>query len=292
VNIIAVRSGGLGGGTPRDTLFLQTGSVVNRNLYATLVDSVLLVGNVGGSVIDNASQEGTTPDCTIADVVGLDVVFSGPATGSAFGLFPFGPGTGVINRNLTVNTAAGGSSFVGLATGSVLRGNGSILTGAGADFVDLGGEVDGSMTVSTGDGDDVVSLDAGAVVQGNLQISGGNGNNSLTVNGTVGGNLGFTQGNGNNTATVTQAPGGTLNWTSGNGNCSLTLGDSTTPAGSNWRVNVRFGNGDDTFTLDASAPAPQSISGYVDGGGQITADVFNQGANWTIGGPFTLVNFP
>jgi len=32
--------------------------------------------------------------------------------------------------------------------------------------------------------------------------------------------------------------------------------------------------------------------GRVDGGGRITANVFNQGANWTPISPFTLSNFP
>jgi hypothetical protein len=89
--------------------------------------------------------------------------------------------------------------------------------------------------------------------------------------------------------TVTNAPVGQFSWNSGNGNDSLTLAPTT--AGQSWNVKIKFGDGDDTFTLGGTG-AGQSITGRVDGGGHVTANVFTQGSNWTPGSPFRVVNFP
>jgi hypothetical protein len=74
-----------------------------------------------------------------------------------------------------------------------------------------------------------------------------------------------------------------ITWLSGNGNDSLTLAGAQA-----YNVNVTFGNGDDTFTLNNAAAF---LSGKVDGGGRITANVFNLVAG-TIVPPFQQINFP
>jgi hypothetical protein len=52
-------------------------------------------------------------------------------------------------------------------------------------------------------------------------------------------------------------------------------------------VNIRFGSGDDTFTL-AATPFAQTITGSADGGGG--TNTFNQDPSWTLVN-FTLTNF-
>jgi hypothetical protein len=88
---------------------------------------------------------------------------------------------------------------------------------------------------------------------------------------------------------VTNAPGGLLSWTSGNGSDSLTFAPTTD--NQTWNVQIQFGNGDDTFTLGGTG-LNESVTGRVDGGGRLTANVFNPGANWTLTPTFTLSNFP
>jgi hypothetical protein len=105
----------------------------------------------------------------------------------------------------------------------------------------------------------------------------------------VGGELAFNLGNGTDTVTVVNAPAGPLSWASGNGNDSLTL--APTVAGQTWTVAVRFGTGDDTFSLAGTATG-QILTGLVDGGGRVTANVFQDNPGpWTLE-DFTLRNFP
>jgi hypothetical protein len=314
VNVVARTSGGTGGGAPRDTLFLQTGSAILGSLTTTNVDSMLLAPgtSLGRNLTVNNVLEHTTPDAFLLGTIGRDVSVNGPVTGLFFALGFGAPGSGVVGGSLSVNSL-GGSNFVTLNPNSVVSGNARINTGFGTDFISLQGEVDSNVFVSTGEGDDFVNFDPAAVVAGSMRINGGNGNNTvvssglvngdlsfyfgngndtITVDGQVSGNLLFNMGNGDNTVNVTQAPGHTLYWISGNGNNSLTLGSAATPPNSLWNVYVRFGNGDDTFTLDGTAPPTQTLNGFVDGGGQITADVFNQGASWVLAPTLVVTNFP
>jgi hypothetical protein len=298
VNVVASLSSGVGGGQPRDTLILDAGSSINGNLQTTNVDSVLLASvpalpaaTVSGNLTVNNNLEKTTPDVTVLGQVGKNVTVTGPATGSSFALIPGVPGAGLIGGNLSVNSL-GGTTLVQLAPGSEVQGNAGIQTGTGADLVQLGGLIDGDAQIGTDGGNDNVSLVSGAAVSGNLRVIGGNGNNTLALSGTVSGNLFVQQGNGNVTATVGVAPSGVLGWVSGNGNDLLTLGSAAAPAGSDWNSSIRFGNGDDTLTLSATAPANQFLRGLIDGGGRLLGNTFNPTAPWVLSPNLTQANFP
>ncbi len=300
VSVAAITSAGVGFATPRDTLFLEQGSSIGLDLNTTNVDSVLLApsdgvlanSSVGRNVSISNTQEHTTTLAVLFGTIGQSATVNGPSTGIFVQVGDAAtPGSGTIGRNLSVGTL-GGDSAVGLAPGSVVGGTATITTGGGDDLIELAGQVNGNTTISSGDGDDLISLDSSAAVFGTLQINGGNGDNLLFVDGSVSGDLVFNLGNGDNTAFITQAPGGVLRWTSGNGNDFLSLGDLSTPPGTTWNVNIRLGSGDDTLTLDPAAPADQFLTGSADGGGRIVANVFDQGASWTLAPTFTLSNFP
>ena len=132
--------------------------------------------------------------------------------------------------------------------------------------------IGGNFVVNAGSGNNLISGDPPpaavgdntAVINGNVQLNFGNGNNVVTFD--DGGSV-----------------GGTISMTTGNGNNHLTLAGAQT-----YQVNVTFGNGDDTFTLNNAAAV---LNGRVDGGGHITANVFEVLAG-TIGSNFTLINFP
>jgi hypothetical protein len=55
-------------------------------------------------------------------------------------------------------------------------------------------------------------------------------------------------------------------------------------------VSVRFGSGDDTFTLGGTGTG-EVLTGQVDGGGRLVGNGFNQGMGWVLQ-EFTLSNFP
>jgi hypothetical protein len=197
--------------------------------------------------------------------------------------------TAVVLGSVTAALGNGTGVFEIEAGSSV---NGSVfLTGAlGDDDVALDGAVLGSVQMNLRSGNNTVEFGPSGLVLGDLSISADNGNNDLTnFNGTVDGNLTFHLGNGDDSLTIANAPGGRLSWTSGNGNDSVTLAPPT--ANQVWNVNIQFGTGDDTLTL-AGAGMGELLTGRVDGGGRIIANVFNQGANWTLVSPFTLSNFP
>jgi hypothetical protein len=199
------------------------------------------------------------------------------------------------------DVAFGGlGNFLGLssspATTTLINGNFNYTSGSGADSLDLGsGVVNGNVGINVGDGNDNISLETfttPTIIGGNLTINAGNGNDLLGPlagdggnQALIGGNALFNLGSGNDTASFAAGSslGGTLLWHSGNGNDSLSLAGTQT-----YNVNVTFGNGDDTFTLNNAAAL---LTGLVDGGGRVTANVFNLVAG-TIGSPFTMINFP
>ena len=214
-----------------------------------------------------------------------------------------------LGGNLNVNLGNGvgpdvafgqAGNFLGLSsspsTTTVINGNFNYTSGSGNDSLDLGsGVVNGNVGITVGDGNDNISLETfttPTIIGGNLTINAGNGNDLLGPlagdggnQALIGGNAVFNLGNGNDTASFDAGSslGGTLLWHSGNGNDSLSLAGAQT-----YNVNVVFGNGDDTFTLNNAAAV---LTGLVDGGGHITANVFNPVAG-TIGSPFTQLNFP
>jgi hypothetical protein len=229
----------------------------------------------------------------------------------------------VINKNLTVN-AGPGNNTVTFGTATVTgdtqlnlgTGNDALTVNAGASPTFGAGSSGGLTLTTTGSGSDSVTLTGGTLVMGNLSlnlgdgannltglnpatpftvsgnmsVTAGNGNNvAYTLNASVGGSLTFNYGNGNDSVTVANAPGTTLSWTSGNGNDALTLGLATATANSSWNVNALFGSGANTFTLTDSTASGghETITGTVNLGSN-TADVFNHGASWTIGSPWSL----
>jgi hypothetical protein len=244
--------------------------------------NVAVSGNVGklflldGEVDGNVSFQGSPA----IDPFFSDSVVVGDASAGA---------TGVVLGNVTATLGNGTGDFE-IQLGSTVNGSVSLTGALGNDEVVLDGSVGGSVQMNLRSGDNDVEFGPSASVAGNLSIRAGDGNNDITnFAGTVGGNLSFQLGNGDNTVTVTNAPGGRLTWNSGNGSDSLTF--APTIDGQLWNVAVQFGNGDDTFTLGGTG-MNEAITGRVDGGGRITANVFNQGANWTLTPPFTLSNFP
>ena len=89
-------------------------------------------------------------------------------------------------------------------------------------------------------------------------------------------------------------PGSQLIWTSGNGNDYWLATPLVNGAPLLFNVDIHFGNGNDTFQLSGAAgDKGGSITGTVDGGGRLTANVFLMDPTlWTIVAPFTLSNFP
>jgi hypothetical protein len=192
-------------------------------------------------------------------------------------------------------------NFLGLSsspsTVTTINGNFNYTSvGAGNDSLDLGsGVVNGNAAITVGDGNDNISLEtftSQTIIGGNLTINAGNGNDligPLAGDGgnqaLIGGDVFLHLGNGNDTASFDAggSVGGKITWRSGNGNSMLTLAGAQT-----YLVDVVFGSGDDTFTLNNAAAV---LTGRVDGGGHITANVFNPVAG-TIGSPFEETNFP
>jgi hypothetical protein len=191
-------------------------------------------------------------------------------------------------------------NFLGLSsspsTVTVINGNFNYTSGSGNDSLDLGsGVINGNVGITVGDGNVNISLETfttPTIIGGNLTINAGNGNDLIGPLAGDGGNQALINGNvfinlGNGTDTTSFAAGGSVGgmifYHSGNGNDSVMLAGAQT-----YNVFVLFGNGDDTFTLNNAAAV---LTGLVDGGGHITANVFNPVAG-TIGSPFTQLNFP
>jgi hypothetical protein len=171
------------------------------------------------------------------------------------------------------------------SAGSTINGNLSLTLAAGN--ANLSGNIGGNATVRALDNGMNFRFDTGTIA-GALNVFGGNGANlaAAPLTGTVRGVMTVNFGNGNNGTwnfNTGFSVGRPLRWTSGNGPNQVALN-----APGNFNLNVQFGNADDTFTLNNAGAV---VSGRVDGGGRITANVFNYLAG-TIGSPFTLSNFP
>jgi hypothetical protein len=243
------------------------------------------------------------------------------------------PGVGtIINGDTYINLGEGNNYFDTLGTRTPLaqiggqettfNGNVTYVAGSGSDSIELAGfgrgtgvgtEVNGNLTVNLGDGNNNfgdMALGGGnnggldfveTSVSGNLSLTAGNGNNVMDFFGVrVGGSEAFHFGNGNNgTAAVPllirRPGGGTMTFTTGNGNNYLQIATpNINEAPVLFNLNVRFGNGDDTFQVGGAAgDRGGSITGSVDGGGRLTANVFLFDPTlWTVVSPFTLSNFP
>jgi hypothetical protein len=284
-----------------DYLFVNAGSELRGQLSTNEVDNV----NIGESPLPGVNSG--------VAYVRKNLFDSGPVSKNVSKLDVFGEVDGSVSFQGTpaidpffsdAVTVESGALVVGNLSAALGNGNGSFglfgtvegnvtFTGAlGNDFVNLLGTVFGSVQMDLRSGNNTVVFPG--TVFGNLSIAAGNGDNDLTnINGTVGGGLTFNLGNGNNAAVVANAPGGVLTWLSGNGNDSLTLGSGLTAGSETWSINALFGSGDDVFTLAGTPPGTtQFLSGKVDGGGRITGNTFNQGANWVLVPTFVLVNFP
>jgi S-layer protein len=252
----------------------RVGGSVNVSVVADAFPLIMQEGAVGG-----------TNNFTVGGSFNI--------TGGAQGDVAFLRGM-ALGGNLNANMGEGANKLAissSAATVTTVNGNLYQSGGTGSDTADLrGGVVNGNVTLNLGDGNDEIDLESfggqPTVFGANLTINAGNGNLTIgTVDAQVTGNVYFNLGNGNTTVDFSAASsvGGTLNWHSGSGNNSLIL-----EGGQQYLVNVVFGSGDDTFTLNNAAAV---LTGKVDGGGHITANVFNQLAG-TIGSPFELINFP
>ena len=239
------------------------GTVINGDTYINLGD--------GNNYFDVLGAR--TP---LNPIGGQETTFNGNVTyvagngNDSIELAGFGRGTGVgteVNGNLTINLGDGNNNFGDMAFGG--GGNG------GLDFQET-------------------------KVSGNLSITTGNGNNVMDFFGIgVGGTEAFHFGNGNNGTAAApiliRTPGSKLIWNSGNGNDFLQLAAPlVNGAPMLFNVDIRLGNGDDTFQVGGAAGDRGGfISGSVDGGGRLTANVFLFDPTlWTVVAPFTMSNFP
>jgi hypothetical protein len=247
-------------------------------------------GNLGGSEVLTVGGSFNITGGPLSDDVALRGLNIGGdlsvSLGGATGKNPTFPAK--VENRLAVSSSA---ASVTLTSGS-LRYTG----GSGTDEVDLrGGVTNGDVTLNLGDGNDGVLLASfGAQVTtigGDLTVNGGNGNIEVGSNGptfpsantaVIGGNANFNLGNGNNFVSFNAggSVGGTINYLSGNGNNQLLFaGDQT------YVVNVRFGSGDDTVTLNNAALV---LTGFLDGGAG--SNTLTQMAG-TLSPTLILVNF-
>jgi hypothetical protein len=246
-------------------------------------------GVFAGSEVATVAGSFTIVGGPRSDLVGLRGLIIGKdlnvQLGNGVGPDPF---SGRLGNTFIISSSSGSTT--------VINGNLNYTSGSGADSIDLGsGVINGNLGINVGDGNDSITLETfttPTIINGNLTINAGNGN--VFIGGIVGstgntaliaGNVSINLGNGNDTVSFDAGGrvGGTISYTSGNGNNHLTLAGAQT-----YIVNVTFGNGDDTFTLNNAAAV---LTGRIDGGGRIVANVFQVLAG-TIGSPFTLVNFP
>jgi hypothetical protein len=201
----------------------------------------------------------------------------------------------IIAGNANVNVGTGDNLLFFAPTQT--NGNFTWTSGGGDDviiFNPAGSTIGGNATFDLGDGDNsLVAFDANVTIDGNLIVRAGNGNNDIgggfagivagdvTFNlgsgdntldfaaGSIGGSLNLFLGNGNNEVNVIDTVlSGTLRVRTGNGNNSVAV----IPAAASFvNADIRFGNGNDTFTLNANV----TLSGLVNGGNG--ADTFVQG---------------
>ncbi len=224
--------------------------------------------SVSSNVLGNLTVQGNT---------GSNFVLADSNVGGSM-LLNLGNGNNVVELNRGNPAGAVqvfGKDFI-LTAGN---GNNTLLIDPVAALLNIGN----NLIVNFGNGNNTYSLPPSLNVAGNALLTAGNGNNVIPFDGTVLGNEVFNLGNGTDSATLSTAPGGSVIWNSGNGTDALTL----TGAGF-YDIRARFGNSDDTFTLNNAAAV---LTGSVDLGGRLTANVFNQIAG-TIVGPFVIQNVP
>jgi hypothetical protein len=250
--------------------------------------------SIGGNLTVQSALEGTPVAVTLGTAgqgitVGRSLtVNTGPAADTVVINGNGATGT-AIQGNVNVNLGNGNNSFNVAGSGVVVGGLMNVLTGTGNDVVAFAGGAlfEGNVNLNVGEGaNDLSGLNSAFAVSGDLAITAGNGSNAaFTMNGTVAGNLRIMLGNGaNGTVTVAQPVDGRLVWRSGNGPDSLTL----TGQGF-YNVLVNFGNNDDMFTLNIGAG--NVLTGFVDGGGRLTANSFAQ-LSGQLGPIITISNFP
>lgn len=201
----------------------------------------------------------------------------------------------IIGGNVNLNLFEGNNQL--LFSPTQVNGNFSWTSGGGNDLIvfnPAGTTMHGNATFNLGNGDNTLfALGANATLNGDLRVTAGNGNNTIAggfggtlagdatfvlgngnnavdfTTGSIGGDINMFLGNGNNIVNVTDTVlGGTLRMRTGNGNNSLAI---TPAAASFFDADVRFGNGNDTFTLNANV----TLAGYVNGGNG--TDTFVQG---------------
>jgi hypothetical protein len=219
---------------------------------------------------------------------GLDVTTGAGADALALGVVTVNGPTRLNGGDGNDTVTVGSLAF--MAATASLNGDVSITEGAGNATVlfSTALAIAGNLSVRYGDGNNnlIVNSLPGPQVAGDVSIVAGNGNNNLEFAGSVGGNLTMHLGNGSNQVGFTSAPAGLLTYNSGNGGDTVVLfGLDPTQV---WKVNMTFGTNDDELDLILGG----FITGRVDGGGRVTANVFSQGPGWTIVPPFQLSNFP
>src|SRR5262249_48554054 len=123
-------------------------------------------------------------------------------------------------------------------------------------------------------------------IGGGLLVNGGDGNITVANNtAAITGSATFNLGGGNNNVSFDNGStvGGAITYhNTGSGANHLTLAGAQT-----YNVNVNFGAGDDTFTLNNAAAV---LNGLVNGDGHIVANLFQILAGTL--GTVTVVNFP
>jgi hypothetical protein len=269
-----------------DTLNIDAGTLVGRNVTAALVNNVavgrqgvgLAVTRVGGSVTVAGGNDNSPVSAVLSGEVGRGVSFTGTNSDDNFTLQETDIGAGgIVGGNVTANLLGAGAlgNTATLGAGQTVGGNAAILsTGDALDLFMLGGQVAGNLTVQMGNGENALMIDPvdPLDVGGSMTFHGGNGKNhfgnSITgaFNPTVGGDLRFFLGNGDNGTlldpnTITASVGGTLVWRSGNGPNFVQLGDGVSTV--SYRASMIFGSNDDTLIVNLNTG---SLSGFLDGG--------------------------
>jgi hypothetical protein len=231
-------------------------------------------------------------------------------TGSAADTVTFGAAGGTtVSGNATFNLGEGLNSLTVGTNADVFNGNFSYSAGTGNDTVTVNAKAafNGNFTTSLGDGNNTYNTSTGFSVAGNATLNAGNGSNGFLGFGNVAGNMNINFGNGNNNFTINRNVSGDVNITLGNGNNGVVFSSGTSSVGGTIHIrtgngnndiqlnrsqtyvlDIQLGNGDDTVESVAENPV---FTGLIDGGGRITANVFNQGGA-TLSPNLVIKNFP
>jgi hypothetical protein len=306
-------SGRNGHGENNNTLAIFDGTSVGGNVTASLVSNIL-IGQSGGagafignnlSVYDAGARSEMALSINQGSLVAGRVWVIGTSQFNQRGDRFIVESGAAVNGKLTANLGSKANLWQlgGTFNSSVLLygGGGPQPNGGSAlNTIELDngagslGKFNGSVTAIIGGGSTAFVFNAGTVITGNLNLAFGNGTHDLgggslggVFAGSVNGNITISLGSGLNTGVIDTAPGRSLLWNSGAGVTNLTLGSAQAPANTFWRVNLHFGVGTNTLTLDPTAPPWQFLKGYVTGR-NATDSFVNSGLDWSLTTNFVL----